>query len=347
MSTLRIGVINWDCSVPADTTYFGFHATKSLSPAQFRDRTPYYAEVTAENRIEFPLRDQTSYDRELQYAIDAGIDYFAYCWYTDEVIDRNTIDTSNPAYTVDGMLHEITRMRKHHMTNALRDRIGLCAILICSHIYSDGDMDRLAAAMEENCYEKINGRPLVYLFGGFHPEYIPRLQKACEARGLPHPFAVFFNSGGAARPDTDYSVMDGVSNYACCGTNIDTYAELTAYLRRANDLRKNFGVSLVPQFTMGWDPTPRILHPVPWVSYPEARYAAQATREEFLAGAADLADWIEENRDLLVPEHILTFAWNEFEEGSWICPTWTPDGEPDTSHADAFRDVVRYWRERL
>jgi len=48
-----------------------------------------------------------------------------------------------------------------------------------------------------------------------------------------------------------------------------------------------------------------------------------------------------------VPEHILTFAWNEFEEGGWICPTWTPAGEPDTSHTDAFRDVVRYWRERL
>ena len=79
--------------------------------------------------------------------------------------------------------------------------------------------------MEEDCYEKIDGRPLVYLFGGFHPEYIPRLRKACEARGLPHPFAVFFNSGGAAKPDTDYSVMDGVSNYACCGQNIDTYTD--------------------------------------------------------------------------------------------------------------------------
>lgn len=346
MSTLRIGVINWDCSVPADTTYFGFHATKSLSPAQFRDRTPYYAEVTSENRIEFPLRDQTSYDRELQYAIDAGIDYFAYCWYTDEIIDRDTIDTSNPAYTVDGMLHEITRMRKHHMTSALRNRINLCAILVCSHIYSDGDMDRLADAMREDCYEKIDGRPLVYLFGGFRPDYVERLRKACSAKELPAPFAVFFNNGRTSE-NKDYSIMDGVSSYACCGTNMDTYAELTAHLRFSNDNRKQYGVKLLPQFTVGWDPTPRIINPVPWCGYPEARYAAQATREEFLAGAADLADWIEVNRELLVPGHILTFAWNEFEEGGWICPTWTPDGEPDTSHTDAFRDVVRYWRERL
>ncbi len=346
MSNLRIGVINWDCSVPSDT-YFGFHATKSLSPNRYRDRTPFYANVLGEDKIDYPVRDGASYDRELQYAIDAGIDYFAYCWYTDEIIDRSTIDTSNPAYTVDGMLHEITRMRKHHMTSPLREKIGLCAILVCSHIYSDGDMDRLAAAMEEDCYEKIDGRPLVYLFGGFHPEYLPRLHKACEARGLPDPFAVFFNSGGAAKPDTDYSVMDGVSNYACCGRDIDTYAELIAYLRRANDTRKQFGIPMIPQFTFGWDPTPRILNPVPWVPYPDVRYAAQATREEFLAGAADLADWICENRDLVVPGHILTFAWNEFEEGSWICPTWTEDGVPDMSHTDAFRDVVRYWRERL
>lgn len=346
MSNLRIGVINWDCSVPS-STYFGFHATKSLSPAKYRDRTPFYANVLGDDRIDYPIRDQASYDRELQYAIDTGIDYFAYCWYTDEIIDRNTIDTTNPAYTVDGMLHEITRMRKHHMASALRDKIGLCAILVCSHIYSDGDMDRLASAMKEDCYEKIDGRPLVYLFGGFHPEYLPRLHRACDAVGLPDPFAVFFNGGGPSQSDKDYSVMDGVSNYACCGTRIDTYTELTAYLRRANDLRKDFGIPLVPQFTMGWDPTPRILNPVPWVPYPDVPYAAQASHEEFLAGAADLADWIEENRDLLVPEHILTFAWNEFEEGGWICPTWTPDGEPDTSHTDAFRDVVRYWRERL
>ena len=345
MSSLRVGVINWDCSVPSDT-YFGFHATKSLSPARYRDRTPFYADVLGEDKIDYPVRDQASYDRELQYAIDAGIDYFAYCWYTDEIIDRSTIDTTNPAYTVDGMLHEITRMRKHQMASALRDKIHLCAILVCSHIYSDGDMDRLADAMAEDCYEKIDGRPMVCLYGGYRVDYIERIWAACDKKGVTRPFVVFFNNGPLSQ-NGDYSRADAVCNYACCGTNIDTYGELIEHLRYVNDNRKQYGIPMLPQFTVGWDPTPRILHPVPWCGYADVRYAAQATREEFLAGAADLADWIEENRDLLVPEHILTFAWNEFEEGSWICPTWTPEGEPDTSHTDAFRDVVRYWRERL
>ena len=344
MSKLRVGVINWDCSVPSDT-YFGFHTSKSLSPARFRDRTPYYANVLGEEKIDHFERDQASYDRELQYAVDAGIDYFAYCWYTDEVIDRNTIDTSNPAYTVDGMLHEITQMRKHHMTSALRDKIHLCAILVCSHIYSDGDMDRLAAAMAEDCYEKIDGRPMVCLYGGYRTDYIARIRAACDKIGTAHPFVVFFNNAADA-PDGNYSQADAVCNYAVPGTGMDTYEELIAKLRFVNDNRKKYGIPMLPQFTVGWDPSPRIVNPIPWCSYPDVHYAAQASTEEFLAGAADLVNWIEENRAQVLPDHILTFAWNEFEEGAWICPTWT-EGEPDTSHTESFKEVVRFWRERL
>ena len=33
-------------------------------------------------------------------------------------------------------------------------------------------------------------------------------------------------------------------------------------------------------------------------------------------------------------------AWNEFEEGGWICPTLGKDGKPDTWRIEAFRAAV-------
>ena len=48
-----------------------------------------------------------------------------------------------------------------------------------------------------------------------------------------------------------------------------------------------------------------------------------------------------------MPGHILTFAWNEFEEGAYICPTMGPDGKVCTAHLDSFAKAVRYWRETL
>ena len=79
----RVGVINWDCSPPSDT-WFGGYQTRSLSPARYRYLTPYYADVKGPDEISYHRRTPAEYDRELQYAIDAGIDYFAYCWYGED-----------------------------------------------------------------------------------------------------------------------------------------------------------------------------------------------------------------------------------------------------------------------
>ena len=80
---IRVSAINWDSSLPSDT-YFGFHQTRTLSPKKYRTVTPYYADVLGENQIGYHLRNQEEIDRELRYAIEAGIDYFSYVFYPDE-----------------------------------------------------------------------------------------------------------------------------------------------------------------------------------------------------------------------------------------------------------------------
>ena len=50
------------------------------------------------------------------------------------------------------------------------------------HNFSDNDMEKLLEEMKEDYYEKIDGRPLVYLFGGYRLDFIKRLQTKAEEK---------------------------------------------------------------------------------------------------------------------------------------------------------------------
>lgn len=107
-----------------------------------------------------------------------------------------------------------------------------------------------------------------------------------------------------------------------------------------NAVRATAGLPVVPHFSVGWDPTPRIERPNPWSWYPAWNYAPPLSREEMLDEATMLLRWIERNREECPTDHVMIFAWNEFEEGGWICPNVGLDGHPDVSRVRAFREVA-------
>ena len=63
------------------------------------------------------------------------------------------------------------------------------------HNFSDNDMEKLLEEMKEDYYEKIDGRPLVYLFGGYRLDFIKRLQTKAEEKGVSKPYISFFDNG--------------------------------------------------------------------------------------------------------------------------------------------------------
>ena len=141
--------------------------------------------------------------------------------------------------------------------------------------------------------------------------------------------------------------VQAISAYVDGAQGVDTFAETAARGRRNNSQRASTGMDVIPTFTLGWDPRPRLEHPVPWCGYAKDRYMRPAAASEWLAEASSFADWVKANRKSCPTGHILTFAWNEFEEGGWICPTWRPDGNPDTARVRAFRRVGDCWRRAL
>ena len=335
-SELRVGAINWDCSVPA-STFFGGYQTQSLAPEKFRDRTPYYAKVLGRDRIDYPVRILAEYEVEMRHAIDAGIDYFAYCWYDcTPVKGRHLVESA--LATADEHTCELTQARRFHLQSELRKQLGLCAILVCCQPYSDTELKALAEAMKEQCYEKVGMRPLLYLFESPWQETLGRLRGFCREAGTPEPYVVLMFNGDV--PKGDYPGVDAFGSYACCAQT-ETFEQLTARSVAENAARARHGKPIVPHLSVGWDPSPRIEHPVPWCSYPKGRYAPPADGRQLCAAAGDLRKWIDANGDSCPTGHLLVFAWNEFEEGGWICPTWSPGGCPDLSRTRAFRKAVK------
>ena len=337
----RIGVINWDCSIPSETTFFGHYATQSLGPRIFRDRTPYYALETSPDTIQYRERTVADYEVELQHAIAAGIDYFAYCWYDSKPHTDHLV--TGQAANVDDKVCELVDARLKHLASPLSNQIGLCAILITPHPYNDEELDDLVNTMQEPFYERIDGRPLVYLFNSScWKELLGRLRDKCTNTGVPDPYAVLM--ANRLSPD-ETSYVQALCSYACSTVQAHTWDEFFEVVMARNELRSQSGLPVIPHFSMGWNPTPRIMHPVPWVTYPEGIYTPPATSSQLLEAANRLKAWVEANRALCPTGHVLTFAWNEFEEGAWICPTLgsTPDS-PDTRYRDTFAQVVKNWK---
>jgi hypothetical protein len=326
----RIGAVNWDCSMPSDT-FFGKATTHTLGPAKWRDRTPYYAEVVGEDRIEHHYRTLEEYETEMRYAIDAGIDYFAYCWFDPA---HHPDDKTKSA----GHLHELIRARQMHVQSALRERLSICAILVTYHPYSDECLRELAEEMKNPWYENVDGRPLVYMFASTRT-VAPRLRAICREVGLSDPYAVSMLYDPPNKLVPTFENADALCAYACT-EDTPTGGEYAAMSVLWNTIRTTAGLPVVAQFSLGWDPTPRIERPNPWSNYPRRDYAPPLSREEMLDEAKMLRVWIERNQKECPTGHVMVSAWNEFEEGCWICPNIGPDGRPDDSRVRAFREVV-------
>lgn len=338
---MRLGMVNWNACIP-QPSYFGHYAARSLSEAAFHGRLPYYAQLDEAGQAVFPERTQADYDRELQYAIDAGIDYFAYCWYTDEPIVAPRNDCEAQADW-----SALNNARKMHQSSALRSQIGLCAIAR-TWVMTERDYALLTRAMCDECYERIDGRPLVYLFGQYESECVRDIEKIAAAatrEGLPRPWFVMMDSG-AALLGHDLTPLDGISGYAACADSLPSYSELAAHALELDKVRAGYGKKVIPLLTTGWDPMPRVVNPVPWIRYGGGPYAPELGGDDLAAAARAQKAWLDTLPAAQRTDHVMTFAWNEFEEGGWVCPTRSACGAADTTHLKAFARAAAILKEK-
>jgi hypothetical protein len=95
--------------------------------------------------------------------------------------------------------------------------------------------------------------------------------------------------------------------------------------------------------TTGWEKNPRKDHPVSWELdhdyHRQTVFPAVATPGEIAAHLGRSLEFVRRHPTICRANTVIVYAWNEHDEGGWLCPTWTPAG-PDARRLEAIGRVL-------
>ncbi|MEY2599423.1 MAG: hypothetical protein RLZZ142_1682 [Verrucomicrobiota bacterium] len=326
-----VGAIRWDAWSGGGVTA---EVEQTLSPEKHRFRLPWFATVDASGRAHSDASADGVMEQEIAYAKHAGLDYWAFLTYPE----------------ADAMSSALAR----YLCSPKRAELGFCLILHQTLSVPaerwPAERDRTLRLLKEPGYQQVAGRPLVYAFDlkTENPTIKARfdeLRTSARDAGL-DPYFVYMGWS----PSRDYQSQGAVgfaavSAYAHPGRepNFAKYVDAFEQHSWGNALANH--VPYVPLVTTGWDKRPRQDHPVSWeknaVYANQKTFPATATPAEIATHLGRALAFVKANPALCAANTIIVYAWNEHDEGGWLCPTWTPSGQPDTSRLDAIRTVLR------
>jgi hypothetical protein len=254
-----VGAIRWD-AWNGQKGVAGVAVERSLGPAKWHYRLPFCAEALSTTQVSVDGASQEVMDQEIQFAADAGLDYWAFVSYA-------------PADPSSRALHSSKR----------RDSIHFALIFEYSRWGKPGEyqvpLKQYADELAQPGYQKVLGdRPLVFLslggesvaseWGGFYKfrESIDYFRAMSRRNGAGNPYIVVqqWNPAQLATIRREIAA-DAVSAYsikeddasAAPYSRFASYAELFwARCREADS-------AVVPIVMTGWDRRPRVENPVP------------------------------------------------------------------------------------
>lgn len=306
--TTSFGAIRWDAWYSHDGVNNSIisQVERSLSPMQFHWRAPFFASVTDDNKIIIPEFTQDVFDREMEYAMYAGIDYFAYVWYKDNMKSA----------------------REFHTQSKYRDNVKMCACFDGNAINQAYARKEMKTLLKQSYYMTVlDGRPLMFYFASNNNlenimNDVVYYRQLAEDIGVKEPFAVILNLSASA---AKYSGADAGGSYAIGGSS--SYKDLTVAAENLWSSYLNNKFQFVPPVTAGWQPEPRYINPVSWTSVSNGNWAQYATERELTEHIAYSLSYMQ--HESVMPytkaNTVLMYAWNEHDEGGWICPTIAVD----------------------
>ena len=320
-----VGAIRWD-GWHVDTAV-GRAVSKSLTPLQWRHRLPFFAKVRDDGPPELRGDTPEVMTAEVAAAKLAHLDYWAFLAY----------DEADP----------MSRGLQLYLANPKRADVNFC-IISESASWNRGNAaalaERFAKLMAEPGYQRVaGGRPLFYFLhhqadevlqawgspGGFR-EAVDKLKAAAAARGLPAPYlAVMTYDVNAAKQLADAAGLDAISAYAFQrGDDRAPYSKLTGDLEKFWEIQRSAKVPVIPLAMAGWDRRPRVENPVPWEHFGGTmeKYYETATPGQLATHIQTAVKWTRDHAAECPAQTVIIYAWNEFDEGGWLCPTLT-DGD--------------------
>lgn len=313
----------------------------TLNPDKYRYRVPFFGREstpkvisynsppgetreTATTSLRINADKQWVIDQEIKYAVDAGIDYFAYLYY--------------------GKNHYSHRLFKSS-TIPERQKLKMCWI---TGTLADTEIPHVIKDMGADYYQKVlDGRPIFYYLkinedcnavGNFLHRFRSEYRKIHPA--LKDPYIVVMDNGthlGAYCNNGTIQIADAFSSYGSGngGGNKDhTYdyvknAEINGWAK--GDLSKG-GQKRVLWMSLGTDRRPRVDFPVSWERTPEGKedpgnsinWGINPSNAEVTDQLQRAVNFINTHPETCETNSLLIYAWNEHDEGGWISPTIVP-----------------------
>jgi len=317
---ISIGAIRWDAWC-GNLNKAGLEVERTLGPEQYHCRIPFYGKIISRDSVECRCTTQSVINKEINYAVKAGIDYWAFCWYPN----RSGLDTAM------------------HLYLNSKQKVGLhwCVILGTSPLNNKKDIAWLCHQFSTTDYQKVlDNRPLVYIWNnGISMATLAELQLQNKQQGNKDIYFVIMDEVSEKAANTALTLKaDAISAYTTWAyNNGNDYAPLVPQteVKRWNEHMAT-GLQVIPWVTTGRNSKPRIDNPVSWTTVPAEQWTKDATPEQIAAHLKEAIEWIKCNPLSTKSNSLLIYAWNEFDEGGWICPTYGPD----TSRLSAIRKVL-------
>ena len=164
-------------------------------------------------------------------------------------------------------------------------------------------------------------------------EDISYYRSLTKALGIPEPYAVIMN---VSPKQALLAYGDAVSSYAIYGKHNEPFSNIMQY---AVDEWENFrksGMQYVPTVSYGWNPEPRFHNPVSWIGVPKHSWADYATSENITEHVTYAYSYMQHKmvKDFTKANTMIAYAWNEHDEGGWICPTIAVDEKGNQLYND-------------
>lgn len=301
-----LGAIRWDAWT-GDSNIVGQQVEKTLSPQKYHYRVPFFGREIDSSRVEIQGAYQWVMDEEIGYAHYAGLNYWAFLYYPP----KSGLDKARQLYY---------KSRK-------KDLINYCLIIEPWHFNTEITLNQIVTEFKDRSYETVlNGRPLLYLLGykNIRVQDIDTLRSRTIKAGLQNPYIV------ELRVDGNLNVLDSLhidafgmyaTTWIANGVSYNKLAQ--ADMEQWNWTGISKGKKIVPHITTGWDKRPRFEFKTAWdfsETYKDA-WVQKAKPEELVQHIQEGMNWINHNPSVAEANTILIYAWNEHDEGGWLCPT--------------------------
>ncbi len=305
---ISIGAIRWDAWVSPDcetrnvgASHVGAQVCRTLTPAKYHFRAPYFAKLYINGPVILPDYTQEQFDEEILMAADAGIDYFAYCWYSNQ--------------------SEMSWARRFHTQSRYRNKVKLASISIPN---DQEEMLELIELFQQDFYFKIpDGRPLLFVYTEADiRSKVNFVRETCRQKGYKQPYLALMGSSPAHAKEMD---GNAISDYALFGDEIP-FAQMAQNGRQRWERGLEENMDMIPCVSTGWDPRPRGDNPISWGGEVDhVSSVPTATPEEIVKHLDDCVQWIKAHEAACPAKALIIYAWNEHDEGGWLCPTVTVD----------------------